>query len=130
MLQAREVPVRRDAGEVVARCAVGLLRLQNVSGFRDEARYRVFGQPHVVGRDAGLARIEHFAIDDSAHCVGEARGVRVDRLGNAHPMLKQQINQALQTSGKDACTYSHRVKQCRYGVSVFRLLAILLLIDA
>ena len=86
--QAREVPIRRHAGEVVARCAVGMLRPQNVSGFGDGARYRVFGLQHVAGRDAGLARIEHFAIDDSAHCVGEARGVRADRLGNVHPMLK------------------------------------------
>ena len=102
LLQAGEAPLRRDAGEVVARCAVGMLRPQNVSGFGDEARYRIFGQHLVVGLDAGLARVEHFAIDDSAHRVGEARGVRVDRLGNAHPMLKQQINQALQTSDTDA----------------------------
>ena len=86
--QAREVPVRRDAGEVVARCAVGILRLQNVSGFGDEARYRIFGQQHVVGRYAGLARVEHSAIDDSEHGVGGTCGVRADRLGNAHPMHK------------------------------------------
>ena len=88
LLQAGEAPVRCDAGEVVTRSAVGMLRPQNVSGFGDGARYRVFGLQHLAGRDAGLARIEHFAIDASAHCVGDERGVRADRLGNAHPMHK------------------------------------------
>ena len=76
LLQAGEVPVRRDAGEVVTRSAVGILRLQYVFGFGDETQYRSFGQHHVVWRDAGLPRVEHLAIDDSAHGVGEARGIR------------------------------------------------------
>ena len=88
LLQAGEAPVRCDAGEVVTRCAVGMLRPQNVSGFGDGARYRVFGQQHVVGRDASLPRVEHSAIDDSEHGVGGTCGVRADRLGNAHPMHK------------------------------------------
>ena len=70
------------------------MRLQNIFAFGDEARYRVFGQQHLVGRDAGLARVADVAIDDSAHCVGEARGVRADRLGNVHPMHKEQVNPA------------------------------------
>jgi hypothetical protein len=128
-LKPREVARAHDARVVVVACDVRVHRREHALRADDEALLFAFGHQHVVGRDAGLSRIERLAHEDAFDGLLEVR-VGADDRGRLAAELQRHRREVLARGAHHVMADGGRAGEqqvierqarefvCRFGIAV------------